>query len=150
MSNINFAQINIEGRLTDDPEIKPAKDGSTYCTFRVAVNRRTKDGEKTSFIPVIVFGKDAINCGEYLSKGRSVMVSGDFETDNYEDRDGNKRTGFSVRAHNVIFGSGGQKSNDDDVPRGSRDDDKPTYGSSKSKATSYLNKNRGRGYDQGR
>lgn len=161
MSNINFAQITIQGRLTGDPEVNPTSNGSTRCNFRVAVNRRIgKDTEKTSFIPVVVFGKEAINCGEYLSKGRSVMVSGEFEADEYEDREGNKRTGFSVVAQKVIFGSGGRSSEDGDSdnsdgPRSfgsktSRDSSAGSTSRGKGQAEQYMNKNRGRGYDKGR
>lgn len=147
MSNINFAQITVQGRLTDDPEMVSTKTGTTMCKFRVAVNRRiNKDNEKTSFIPVTVFGKEAVNCGEYLTKGRSVMVSGEFETDQYTDRDGNNRTGFGVIAQKVIFGSGGRSN--EDAPGQERS----SYGPSKGKgqAQTYLNKNSGRGYDRNR
>lgn len=152
MSNINFAQISIQGRLTEDPEMKQTGSGTTMCKFRVAVNRKiSKDNEKTSFIPVVVFGKDAVNCGEYLSKGRTVMVSGEFESDNYEDKEGNKRTGFSVVARKVIFGSGG-RANSDEASDGGGGGGGETYGrnNGQGKAEQYLNKNRGRGYDTGR
>lgn len=108
MSTINFAQITFQGRLTDDPEVRSLDNGNTICKFTVAVNRRIPGGdEKTSFIPTTVFGKNAVNCGQYLSKGRVVLVTGEFETDKYEDRNGVKRTGFGCLARDVIFGSGG-------------------------------------------
>jgi single-strand DNA-binding protein len=148
MSNINFANINIQGRLTGDPEVGTTSKGTTYTKFRVAVNRKiSRDDEKTSFIPVIVFGKDAVNCAEYLSKGRTVMVSGEFETDNYEDREGNKRTGFSVVSRNVIFGSGGRSNEDSDSGSSSNGSSNRTKG--QGQAEEYLNKGRGRGYDRG-
>lgn len=110
MSNINFAYIHIQGRLTSDPELVTLDGGRSLCKFRVAVNKRFGKKEKTSFIPVSVFGPDADNCGKYLSKGREVSVSGDFETDEWVDKEGNRQRGFSVIAHDrgVIFGSGGQ------------------------------------------
>ena len=146
MSTINFAQINIQGRLTDDPEMKQTKSGVTLCSFRVAVNRRVgKDEEKVSFIPVVVFGKDAVNCGEYLTRGRSVMVSGEFRTDKYVDKEDNKRTAFEVVAQKVIFGSGG-RSNEDD----SGDSDNSGSSNGSGKARAYLDKNRGSNYGRGR
>lgn len=153
MSNINFANINLQGRLCSDPEMGQTNSGTTMCKFRVAVNKKiNKDSEKTSFIPVVVFGKDAVNCGEFLTKGRFVMVSGEFETDSYVDKDGNKRTGFSVISQRVIFGSGGTKS-DDDEDGPAEGPGRESYGSARSKgqgqAQTYLNKNRGRGYDRG-
>jgi single-strand DNA-binding protein len=127
------------------------KTGTTMCKFRVAVNRKiSKDNEKSSFLPVVVFGKDAVNCGEFLTKGRFVMVSGNFETDSYVDKEGNKRTGFDVIAREVIFGSGGQRSDDDSSDNSGQN----SYGSSKGKgygqAEKYLNNNRGGGGDGSR
>lgn len=148
MSTINFAQINIQGRLTEDPEMKQTKGGITICSFRVAVNRKvSKDEEKTSFIPVTVFGKDAVNCGEYLTKGRVVMVSGDFRTDKWEDKEGNNRTSFEIVAQKVIFGSGG-RSNDDDSGNSGDSNDRSSGGHDK--ARNYLDKNRGSNYGRGR
>lgn len=141
MSNINFAQMTLQGRLVADPKSIPLKSGTPMCKFRVAVNKRiNKETEKTSFISVIVFDADATNCMEYLSTGRFVMVTGDFETDSYEDKEGIRRTGFSVRAQKVVFGSGG-RAND------ATEDQKPTtYGATKGKrqAEEHLNKGRGR------
>jgi single-strand DNA-binding protein len=114
MSNMDFAQITVVGRLTADPEVSTTKGGTTVCRFRMAVNRRTgRESERTSFIPISVFGQEAVNCGEYLTKGRSATVMGIFETDEYTDKDGNRRTGFSVIADRVIFGSGGTREDSD-------------------------------------
>lgn len=117
---IDFAQITFQGRLTEDPEMRTLDGGRSMCKFRVAVNRRVpgSDSEKTSFIPVTVFGKDAVNCGQFLSKGKGVHVTGEFETDNYTDKDGNKRTGFGCVARHVIFGYGGRKEEGEDDNRG--------------------------------
>jgi single-strand DNA-binding protein len=164
-SIIDFAQLTLQGRLTDDPEMGTTSGGSTYCRFRVATNRRMgKDKEKTSFIPVTVFGTDAANCGKFLTKGRAVHVTGDFETDKYEDREGNKRTGFGVVAKSVIFGPGGSMSEDgpgesrsgsaraQDANRdggynsGSRGE---PSGGDRDRGGEYIRKGRGRGYDKG-
>lgn len=107
---IGFATISYQGRLTSDPETKVLDSGSTLCKFTVAVNRRIPGGgEHTSFIPTVVFGNEAVNCAKFLTKGRIVLVTGEFQTDKYEDRNGVSRTGFECRAYNVIFGSGGAK-----------------------------------------
>ena len=110
MSMISFAQLNLQGRLTSDPEVSTLDSGTTMCKFRVAVNRRIPGGkERTSFIPVTVFGRDAVRCGEYLTKGKGVHVTGTFETDEWTDKNGSKRTGFGCVAREVIFGSGGSR-----------------------------------------
>ena len=115
---IEFATMLFQGRLTSDPEVRTLDSGTTMCKFDVAVNKRIGKGkEKTSYIPVTVFGKEAVNCGEYLSQGRSVHIMGDFETDKYETQEGQKRTGFGVIAQRVIFGSGGTKNADTDTKK---------------------------------
>ena len=119
MSIIGFADMTFQGRLTDEPELRTLDNGRSMCKFRVAVNRRIPGGkEKTSYIPVTVFGKDAVNCAEYLSTGRVVLVSGEFETDKVPNKDGEMRTYFGVVARRVDFGSGGAKEEDDNKPRG--------------------------------
>lgn len=150
MSTINFATMNIQGRLTDDPEMKQTNGGTTICSFRVAINRKiNKDEEKTSFIPVTVFGKDAVNCGEYLTRGRVVMVSGEFRTDKWVDKEGNNRTSFELIAQKVIFGSGGRSNDDDSNGSGSGDSNGGSSNGS-GKARAYLDKNRGSNYGRGR
>lgn len=154
MSNIiDFAQLTLQGRLTDDPETGTAQGGNTWCRFRVAVNKRLgKDKEKTAFIPVTVFGTDAVNCAKFLTRGRAVHVTGDFETDKYEDREGNKRTGFGVVAKSVIFGPGGRDNADEDSDRGSSGSyrDNNSNDNSGDRGREYIQKGRGRGYDKGR
>jgi len=111
---IGFSQMIFQGRLTRDPETRTLDNGNTLCKFSVAVNKRMSNGEeKTSFIPVTVFGRNAVNCGKFLTQGRVVLVSGEFETDKYVDKEGNNRTGFSCLARNVEFGSGGTREEDE-------------------------------------
>jgi len=115
MSIIGFANISFQGRLTDDPDVRTLDNGNTVCRFTVAVNRRLPNGEeKTAFIPTTVFGRQGQVCGEYLSKGREVYVTGEFETDKYTDKNGVARTGFGCVARDVIFGSGGTREEDED------------------------------------
>lgn len=113
MSIIGFANISYQGRLTGDPEVRTLDSGNTVCRFTVAVNRRLPNGdEKTAFIPTTVFGRNGQICGEFLSKGRAVYVTGEFEADKYTDRNGIARTGFGCVARDVIFGSGGAREED--------------------------------------
>lgn len=116
----DFTLLTFSGRLTEDPELITASNGNPICKFRVAVNKKIgKDEERTSYIPVTVFGKKAELCAQYLSKGRGVRVVGEFETDEYTDKDGNKRKGFGcvVGMEGVVqFGSGGTKNDDASVP----------------------------------
>lgn len=94
--NMDFTDFTFFGRLVADPEEFRTKNGRTLCKFTVASNRSLGDGkEKTSYIPVLVAGREAELCYKYLTKGRSVLVSGSFETDKYVDNNGVSRTGFT-------------------------------------------------------
>jgi len=140
MSQINFCILQMQGRLVADPEMSTTNSGLDVCKFRVAANRRFGGKEKTSFVSVTVFGKDAENCYNYLSKGRVVFVEGDFETDEWVDKEGNKRNGFGVIANRVEFGPGGTKVNGED-----EEEDTATTHTVKSaynKASAYLKKNK--------
>ncbi|MBI4679635.1 MAG: single-stranded DNA-binding protein, partial [Nitrospirae bacterium] len=71
-----FNKIILIGKLTRDPEIRYTPQGTSVCNFGIAVNRRYKQGdalkEEVTFINVVVFGKQADTCGQYLNKGSSV------------------------------------------------------------------------------
>lgn len=109
---MDFTQLTFQGRLTDDPELRTTGNGVVLCKFDVACNRRVgKEEEKTTYIPVTVFGKQATICAEFLSKGREVHVTGEFETDSYTDKDGINRKGFGCIARDVRFGRGGTRQN---------------------------------------
>lgn len=100
----------VMGRLTADPELKRIDDGKV-CNFDLACNKTwyNKEGEKkekTTFIPISVWGKQAESCEKYLSKGSEVYVEGDINTKKSEV-DGVTKVFWSVRAQVVNFlGSG--------------------------------------------
>lgn len=72
------------GRLTRDPE-RVDRGGTVICNFTIAVDR-PKDG--ADFIRITVFGKQAENCSQYLTKGRQVAVQGHIQTGSYPNKDG--------------------------------------------------------------
>lgn len=92
--------VCLVGNLTRDPEVR---DGTTtVCRFTVAVTDGYGDNEKTSFVPIVVFGKSADNCGRYLTKGSKVGVQGRIQTGSYE-RDGQKVYTTDIIANRVEF-----------------------------------------------
>jgi len=99
----------IAGRLTRDPERKVMPNGNPVSKFTLAVNRvYTANGEKkehVSFIPIVVFGKQADSCPQYLKKGSGALVEGGINIKEYEDKQGNKRKHFEVVADRVQFGA---------------------------------------------
>lgn len=101
-------KVFLMGNLTKDPELRYVPSGAAVANFTVAVNRAYKDttGEKkedVSFIRVVVWGKIAEVCGEYLTKGRPVLVEGRLKSRTWEGQDGQKRSALDVVASSVQF-----------------------------------------------
>lgn len=112
MATLN--KVFLIGNLTRDPELRYIPSGSAVVTFTVAVNRvyKTQTGEKkeqTSFIRVVVWGRRAEVCGEYLSKGSPVFVEGRLQSRDWETQEGQKRNTVEVIADNIQFLRGGDK-----------------------------------------
>ena len=97
------------GNLTRDPELRysTGMNQTAICRFTVAVNDGYGDKQRTSFIPVVVFGKQAENCDRYLAKGRKVAVNGRIQTGSYTNKEGAKVYTTDVIANNVEFLGGG-------------------------------------------
>ena len=112
------------GNLGADPEHRHTQSNTSVCNFRIACNEKWKnqEGEKqerTEWVRVVVWGKLADVCSEYLSKGRQVHVSGRMATREWEDRDGNKRWTTEIVASDVVFlGGGGEGGRDGGNERG--------------------------------
>lgn len=111
MASLN--KVLLIGNLTRDPELRYIPNGSAVTSFTIAVNRvyKLQSGEKkeeVSFIRVVVWGRMAETCGEYLKKGRPVFVEGRLQSRSWEGPDGQKRSATEVIAINVQFLGGAQ------------------------------------------
>lgn len=106
--------VTLIGRLTRDPELRYiASTGTPVATFALAVDKElSKDkkqemeakGQATAdFINIVVWGKQAENCANYLTKGSLVAVQGRIQTRSYEAKDGTKRYITEVVATRVEF-----------------------------------------------
>lgn len=104
-----FNKVILIGNLTKDPELRYTPQGTPVSTFRLAVNYRYKQADDmkqdTTFIDIVVFGKQAESCGQYLNKGSSALVEGRLQERRWES-DGQQRSKFEVVAQSVRFLSG--------------------------------------------
>jgi single-strand DNA-binding protein len=105
-------KVFLMGNLTRDPELRYVPSGTAVATFTIAINRvyTSQAGEKkeeVSFVRVVVWGRRAEVCGEYLSKGSPVFVEGRLQSRSWEAQDGQKRSTIEVIADNVQFLRGG-------------------------------------------
>jgi len=101
-----YNKIILIGNLTKDPELRYTPQGTAVTSFRIAVNSKIKQqGElkdETLFINIVVFGKQAESAGQYLSKGKSVLVEGRLQERKWES-EGQQKSRVEVVANSVRF-----------------------------------------------
>lgn len=106
MASVN--KVILIGNLGADPEKRFTGSGAAVTTFNIATTERWNDkqGQKqedTQWHRIVVWGKQAENCAQYLSKGRPVYIEGRLQTRQWDDKDGNKRYTTEIVAQRVQF-----------------------------------------------
>jgi len=103
----SFNKVILLGNLTRDPEVRYTPNGIAVASFAIAVNRKYKQGDETkeevSYIDIVVFGKQAESCGQYINKGDSVLIDGRLQQRRWETEEGQKRNKIEVVAQSVNF-----------------------------------------------
>ena len=117
----SFNKVLMIGNLTRDPELRYIPSGSAVASFTVAMNRvyKLQTGEKkeeASFVRVVVWGRMAEVCGEYLTKGNPVFVEGRLQSRSWDGPDGQKRNTIEVIATNIQFLRGQGSTKDKGTP----------------------------------
>lgn len=99
----SFNKVILVGNLTRDPEVRYIPSGTAVCDIGLAVNSQWTDRksnerkEEVTFIDVTLWGRTAEIAGEYLSKGRPVLIEGRLHLDSWEDKEsGQKRSKLKV------------------------------------------------------
>ena len=111
----SFNKVILVGNLTRDPELRYTTKGTAIAKIGVAVNRvwTNEAGEKkeeVTFVDVDVFGRTAENVGQYMRKGRPILIEGRLRLDQWDDKQtGQKKSKLGVVAETVQFlGSPGE------------------------------------------
>lgn len=109
----SFNRVILMGNLTRDPQVRYIPSGSAVTDLGLAVNRSWYDKnagqrrEEVTFVDVTVWGRQAELAGEYLSKGRSVLIEGYLKLDTWQDKEtGQNRNKLSVVCENMTFVGG--------------------------------------------
>lgn len=126
------------GRLTKDPELKTTANGTSVCTFSVAVNRRFKNNEggyDADFINCVAWRQQAEFLSKYFAKGRMVGLIGSIQTRNYDNKDGQRVYVTEVSVDEVYFVD--SKASSDSAP------DSDNFAVSKSASTPSFEANDG-------
>jgi single-strand DNA-binding protein len=110
MASLN--KVFLMGNLTRDPEVRHTPKGTAVGDLAMAINMsyRAQDGtekEEVCYVDVVVWGRQAETCRDYLSKGAPVFVEGRLQLDQWEGPEGEKKSRMRVRADRVQFLSRG-------------------------------------------
>lgn len=139
-------KVIILGRLGQDPELKYTPGGTAVCNFTIATSesytdKQNQKHEKTEWHRVVVWGKLAELCNQYLAKGRQAFIEGSLQTRSWDDKSGGKRYTTEIVAATVQF-IGGQ-------PNSSARDESQSQGQSQgqanNKGSSTKNQNASKG-----
>jgi single-strand DNA-binding protein len=111
MASLN--KVLLIGNLTRDPEVRMMSSGRPVCNFGLALNRSYKDSEgnkkeEVTFVDVECFGPRAEAVGRFFSKGRPIFVEGRLKLDQWESKDGEKRSAIRVVLDNFEFVDAGK------------------------------------------
>tara|TARA_B100000941_G_C28455970_1_gene527912 strand:+ start:540 stop:1022 length:483 start_codon:yes stop_codon:yes gene_type:complete len=106
MASLN--KVLLIGNLTRDPDVRMLTSGRPVCNFGVALNRNYKDAEgnkkeEVTFVDVECYGPRAEAVGRFFSKGRSIFVEGRLKLDQWESKEGEKRSAIRVVLDNFEF-----------------------------------------------
>ena len=105
----SFNKVILAGNLTRDPELRYTPKGTAIAKIGLAVNRvwTNEAGEKkeeVTFVDVDVFGRTAENVGQYMRKGRPILIEGRLKLDQWDDKQtGQKKSKMGVVAETVQF-----------------------------------------------
>ena len=105
---MNVNQVMVYGNLTRDPELKVLEGGSSITNMSIATNRQWKDKdgntqEEVEYHNIVIFGRQAETCAEYLKRGSGAFVMGRLKTRNWE-KDGVRQYRTEIVAERVQFG----------------------------------------------
>jgi single-strand DNA-binding protein len=106
MASLN--KVLLIGNLTRDPDVRVMGNGRPVCNFGLALNRSYKDAEgnrkeEATFVDVECFGPRAEAVGRFFTKGRAIFVEGRLKLDQWESKEGEKKSALRVVLDNFEF-----------------------------------------------
>ncbi len=118
-------KVIIVGRLGRDPEVRYTQSGQAVASLNIATDESytAQDGQRvdrTEWHRASVWGKQAEFCGNYLSKGRLVMVEGSLQTRKWQDKQGQDRYSTEINARNIQALDSKQNSDGGGASRGNQ------------------------------
>lgn len=104
----SFNKVILIGNLTADPELKQTTQGTSVCSFSIAINRRAPRNadsaqQSVDFINIVAWRERAEFVSKYFKKGKPILVCGQLQTRTWTDNQGNKRYATEVVADELSF-----------------------------------------------
>ena len=111
MATSGLNKVMLIGNLGKDPEVRYTPGGQAVANFNIATNENWTDKagqkqERTEWHRIVVWGKQAELCGQYLKKGRECFVEGRIQTREWTNKEGQKQYTTEVVANHVVFVGG--------------------------------------------
>ncbi len=108
-------KVILIGNLGSDPEVRYLESGSAVAKFNIATTESytNKSGERvdnTEWHRIELWEGLAKVAEKYLKKGNQVYIEGRIRTDTWTDKEGQQRTGVTIRANSMTL-LGGPSSN---------------------------------------
>jgi single-strand DNA-binding protein len=109
MANLN--RIILVGNLTGDPEVRFTVEGLQIAKFQLEVERFVQEGapKQVDYIDVVAWRRLAEICGQYLKKGKPVLVEGRIQIRTYENENGTRKWATEVVARSIKLLGGAVK-----------------------------------------
>jgi single-strand DNA-binding protein len=107
--SLNLNHVVLAGNLTRDPELRPLGADRVVANVGMAINRRWKNAttgeqqEEATFVDLEAWGRTAELMGQYLKKGSPVYVEGRLKLDQWDDKEGQKRSRLKVVVDSMQF-----------------------------------------------
>ena len=99
-------RVIMMGRIASDIEQRTTQQGTSFCSFRLAVERNyQKKGEErvSDFFNVVAWRASGDFISKYFSKGKMIMIDGEMITRQYTDKNGNPATWYEIIVENAFF-----------------------------------------------
>ena len=92
----SYNKVILIGNLTRDPEVRYTPKGTAIAKIGLAVNRYWRDAngeqkEEVTFVDIDAFGKQAETLGNYMKKGRPILIEGRLRLDTWDDKATNQK-----------------------------------------------------------
>ncbi len=104
----SYNRIILVGNLTKDPQLSHTPSSTAVCKFGLATNHKWRDKEgnpreDVCFVDCTLFGRSAETFNQYMAKGRSVLVEGRLQLNQWTNKEGDKRSKHEVFVEKFTF-----------------------------------------------